>query len=74
VVNQVNNYYSDAESDSEPEDEFSASASISDTGFSVSRRTDGLSCKNQDNAFDRQGGCQQRGRLISAGPVIFSEI
>jgi hypothetical protein len=36
VVNQVNNYYSDAESDSEPEDEFSASASISDTGFSVS--------------------------------------
>jgi hypothetical protein len=62
VVNQVNNYYSDAESDSEPEDEFSASASISDTGFSVS------------NAFDRQGGCQQRGRLISAGPVIFSEI
>ena len=36
VVNQVNNYYSNAESYSEPEDEFSASASISDTGFSVS--------------------------------------
>jgi len=36
VVNQVNNYYSSAESYSEPEDEFSASASISDTGFSVS--------------------------------------
>jgi hypothetical protein len=36
VVNQVNNYYSNAESYSAPEDEFSASASISDTGFSVS--------------------------------------
>ena len=36
AVNQVNNYYSNAESYSEPEDEFSASASISDTGFSVS--------------------------------------
>ncbi|MGD9238453.1 MAG: hypothetical protein PVG69_00430 [Desulfobacterales bacterium] len=36
VVNQVNNYYSNAESDFAPEDEFSASASISDTGFSVS--------------------------------------
>ena len=36
VVNQVNNYYSDAETSSAPEDEFSASASISDTGFSVS--------------------------------------
>ena len=35
-VNQVNNYYSNAESYSAPEDEFSASASISDTGFSVS--------------------------------------
>jgi hypothetical protein len=36
VVNQVTNYYSNAESYSEPEDEFTASASISDTGFSVS--------------------------------------
>jgi hypothetical protein len=36
VVNQVNNYYSSTESYSEPEDEFTASASISDTGFSVS--------------------------------------
>jgi hypothetical protein len=37
VVNQVNNYYSNAESYSAaPEDEFTASASISDTGFSVS--------------------------------------
>jgi hypothetical protein len=36
VVNQVNNYYSSTESYSEPEDEFSASASVSDTGFSVS--------------------------------------
>jgi hypothetical protein len=36
VVNQVNNYYSNAESYSAPEDEFSASAAISDTGFSVS--------------------------------------
>jgi len=36
AVNQVNNYYSNAESYSAPEDEFTASASISDTGFSVS--------------------------------------
>jgi hypothetical protein len=37
VVNQVNNYYSNAEDYSAaPEDEFTASASISDTGFSVS--------------------------------------
>ena len=35
-VNQVNNYYSNTESYSAPEDEFSASATISDTGFSVS--------------------------------------
>jgi hypothetical protein len=36
AVQQINNYYSSAESYSEPEDEFSASATISDTGFSVS--------------------------------------
>jgi hypothetical protein len=36
VVKEINNYYSSAESYSEPEDEFTASASISDTGFSVS--------------------------------------
>ena len=36
VVSQVNNYYSSTESYSEPEDEFSASATISDAGFSVS--------------------------------------
>lgn len=36
VLNQVNNYYSNAESYSEPEDEFTASALVSDTGFSVS--------------------------------------
>ena len=36
VVNQVNNYYSNTESYSAPEDEFTASATISDTGFSVS--------------------------------------
>jgi hypothetical protein len=36
VVNQVNNYYSSAESDSVPEDEFTASATISDAGFSIS--------------------------------------
>lgn len=36
VVQEVNNYYSSAESYSASEDEFSASASISDTGFSFS--------------------------------------
>lgn len=33
VVKEINNYYSSAESYSEPEDEFSASATITDTGF-----------------------------------------
>jgi hypothetical protein len=36
VVKEINNYYSSAESYSESEDEFSASATISDAGFSVS--------------------------------------
>ena len=36
VVQEVNNYYSSAESYAAPEDEFTASASISDTGFSFS--------------------------------------
>ena len=36
VVKEINNYYSSAESYSEPEDEFSASATITDTGFAVS--------------------------------------
>ena len=35
-VNEINNYYSDTERYSVPEDEFNASATISDTGFSVS--------------------------------------
>jgi len=35
LVKEINNYYSSSESYSEPEDEFTASASISDTGFSV---------------------------------------
>jgi len=34
VVREINNYYSSTESYAEPEDEFSASASVSDTGFS----------------------------------------
>ena len=36
VVKQINNYYGSAESYAEPQDEFQASASVSDTGFSVS--------------------------------------
>lgn len=36
VVKEINNYYSSAESYSEPEDEFTASATISDTGFAFS--------------------------------------
>ncbi len=36
VTQEVNNYYSSAESYAAPEDEFTASASISDTGFSFS--------------------------------------
>jgi len=36
VINQVTNYYSSAESDAAPQDEFQASASVSDSGFSVS--------------------------------------
>ena len=36
VVKEINHYYGSAESYSEPEDEFSASATITDTGFSVS--------------------------------------
>ena len=36
VINQVTNYYSSAESDASPQDEFQASASVSDSGFSVS--------------------------------------
>ena len=36
VVQEVNNYYGSSESYAEPEDEFNASASISDTGFSFS--------------------------------------
>ena len=35
VVREINNYYSGTESYAEPEDEFSASASVSDTGFSI---------------------------------------
>ena len=43
VVQEVNNYYGSTESYAEPEDEFNASASVSDTGFSFSvgvKRTD----------------------------------
>ena len=43
VVQEVNNYYDSAESYAYPEDEFNASASVSDSGFSFSvgvRRTD----------------------------------
>jgi len=36
VINQVTNYYSSAESYAAPQDEFQASASVSDSGFSVS--------------------------------------
>ena len=36
VVKEINNYYSSAESYSESEDEFSASATISDSGFAFS--------------------------------------
>ena len=36
VVKEINNYYSSAESYSEPEDEFSASATITDSGFAFS--------------------------------------
>ena len=42
VVREINNYYGSTESYAEPEDEFNASASISDTEFSFSveaRRT-----------------------------------
>ncbi|MGD9182845.1 MAG: hypothetical protein PVG15_15295 [Desulfobacterales bacterium] len=35
VVKEINHYYSSAESYSEPEDEFAASATITDSGFSV---------------------------------------
>jgi hypothetical protein len=35
VINQVTNYYSNAESDTAPQDEFHASATVSNTGFSV---------------------------------------
>jgi hypothetical protein len=43
VVREINNYYGSTESYVEPEDEFSASASVSDTGFSFTvgvKRTD----------------------------------
>jgi hypothetical protein len=36
VVKEINHYYSSAESYAEPEDEFTASATISDSGFAVS--------------------------------------
>jgi len=36
VINQVTNYYSNAESYAASQDEFQASASVSDSGFSVS--------------------------------------
>jgi hypothetical protein len=36
VVQEINNYYSNAESYAEPQDEFQASATVSDSGFSVS--------------------------------------
>ena len=36
VINQITNYYSNAESDAALENEFHASASVSDSGFSVS--------------------------------------
>lgn len=36
VVKQINHYYSSAESYSEPEDEFTAAATISDSGFEFS--------------------------------------
>jgi len=36
VVKEINHYYGSAEGYSAPEDEFSASATITDTGFSVS--------------------------------------
>jgi hypothetical protein len=36
VINQITNYYSSAESYAEPQDEFQASATVSDSGFSVS--------------------------------------
>ena len=35
-VQEINNYYGSTESYAEPEDEFNASASVSDTGFSFS--------------------------------------
>ena len=43
VVREINYYYGSTENYYEPEDEFNASASVSDTGFSISigvRRTD----------------------------------
>jgi hypothetical protein len=36
VVTEINNYYSSAENYAEPQDEFQASATVSDSGFSVS--------------------------------------
>jgi hypothetical protein len=36
VVQETNNYYSSAESYAAPQDEFQASAAVSDSGFSVS--------------------------------------
>jgi hypothetical protein len=36
VVQKINNYYSSAENYEEPQDEFQASASVSDSGFSIS--------------------------------------
>ena len=36
VINQITNYYSNAESYAAPQDAFQASASVSDSGFSIS--------------------------------------
>ena len=36
MVQEINNYYSSAETEAAPEEEFHASASVSDSGFSVS--------------------------------------
>lgn len=36
MVQEINNYYSNAEDDTAPSEEFQASASVSDSGFSIS--------------------------------------
>ena len=75
VVQEVNNYYSSAEGYAAPEDEFTASASISDTGFSFSvgvSRTDwSHNLKKLKKLFDMQWSCKSAGQAEICLPRIF---